>query len=176
MVAACAVIAGCAPSTGQEDAGPSSSSPATQSIGSSAETACDQGVGHDAPEAEAVRVLNDVAFSRLQESADPAQVGQTGLPGLRYFAKIAVSVRRGAQVAILVPPEHDEALALDWASVAAGPVSKVTFLPCASGKDQEWTTYPGGFYADETGCVTVVVEVDGRAVEQEVPLGERCPR
>lgn len=172
-VAVAAFLSACTSSTGS----PSPSAPATGGaetlVGEpTATTSCDQGVGHSEPEAGYAEILDTVVFGRLQQ---PAEIALSGEQRPRYFAKVPVWLHSGSEVVISVDPEQEGDVAVAWASYPAGPTSAVSFAPCDLDSDHEWTTYPGGFYTDQKRCVRIRVEVDGRSVQHEVPLGIRCP-
>ena len=134
-------------------------------------TSCEKIIGHDGPGRDGLRVSDSVVIHRLSPSAP---LGDSEEEGLRYFAKVPVSVRSDAEVAISVPEDSRGALAISWASSPNPPGEEVIFDPCGEGGAHEWTTYPGGFYFDEKQCATIVITVDGSSTRQRVPLGAGC--
>lgn len=179
-VVALGLAAACSSSESSDNGAPASStagdSPTTNESSSSTrptmstqKTSCEKIIGHDAPGSGGLRVLNTVVFHRLSPSAP---VGESVEPGLRYFAKVPVSVRGGAKVVVSVPDEQSRTLAVSWASSPNPPTTEVVFIPCGSG--HPWTSYPGGFYFEVKQCATVDITVDGRTARRKVPLGESC--
>ncbi|MET7304448.1 hypothetical protein [Embleya sp. NPDC005575] len=125
-----------------------------------------------APTSTTTVFLGDVALEtgrRLQT----AKAGGTEYPH-PLFAKSGLLVRDGAVVDIEVVPAPGNGTSIGWGNGRL-PARSVRVPGCTSGSTEtSWMAFPGGYYVDRPGCVTLVVRSRGLQTKVHVPVGADC--
>ncbi|WP_406279988.1 hypothetical protein [Embleya sp. NBC_00896] len=116
--------------------------------------------------------LGDVAFE-TDRTLQTSRAEGTEYPH-RLFAKSGVAVRDGAVVDIQVVPDPDNGTSVAWGS--PGPFADLLRIPgCTTGSTTDkWMAFPGGFYVDKPGCVTLIVRAHGEQTRVHIPVGAAC--
>lgn len=107
-------------------------------------------------------------FDRAQSGPDNDRSSR------RRYIKVGLLVRANTNFEIHVAPSSQSNLLIHWGNVGSSdPVSSLSIRGCES-EGAEWLAYPGGLWALDAGCVTLLVVVHGEAFERNVALGETC--
>ena len=125
------------------------------------------------PPADQSVVLNEVALPTV--SALQASPSGEADSSARLFAKAALFVDSGARFALVVPPEWVGRLTIGWGSPPQR-ASHVAVPGCqATGSQQRWLVYGGGFWVSEPACVPLLVTSGNQQQTVNIGVGASCP-
>jgi hypothetical protein len=135
---------------------------------------CNEAIASRAdPTADLSVVLNQVAlptFNALQANRS----GESD-PRARLFAKQGLFVASGTSFVLIVPAEWEGRLTIGWGS----PPQRTTHLlvsGCkATGSQERWLVFAGGFWVAEPACVPLLVKSAGQEQTVLIGVGAACP-
>ncbi|MFJ8743880.1 hypothetical protein ACIRL2_31450 [Embleya sp. NPDC127516] len=124
------------------------------------------------PTSDSTVVLGDVALETGRRLQTTKSTGTEYLHPL--FAKSGLMVRNGAVVDIEVLPAPGNGASIGWGNGQSSAVA-VRVPGCTTGSTaNSWTAFPGGYYVDRPGCLTLVVRSRGLQTKVRVPVGADC--
>jgi len=125
------------------------------------------------PPADLPVVLNQVALPTV--SALPANRSGEPDPNARLFAKQGLFVASGASFALLVPAEWVGRLTIGWGRPALRTTHLLVSGCKATGSQERWLVFAGGFWVGEPACVPLLVKSAGQEQTVLIGVGAACP-
>jgi hypothetical protein len=124
------------------------------------------------PPADLPVVLNQVALPTV----NALQANRSGEsdPSAGLFAKQGLFVASGASFVLLVPAEWVGRLTIGWGT---GPrTTHLRVSGCkATGSQERWLVFAGGFWVGEPACVPILVKSAGQEQTVLIGVGAACP-
>lgn len=145
-------------------------------IAGSSTVRCGSYIDRQAPAPDLEVVLGSVALPTAPK-ASALQTAPSGepQPALRLYAKTGLAVRSGARIEIEVPAGMRNRLAIGWGGAPSTPSWLIRIrCPPVAGRPV-WYAYAGGYWLPRTGCLSLIVRVNGREQRVHVGLGTPCP-
>ena len=159
-----ATVVGCAPNP--PPTAPPSPAPADDRP---AETLrCDESI--DAVDELPPSFTSVLDVAALPAIAKDAAAQQVDMREDDVFSKLALLVRAGTELEVLVPAGSP--VQLHWTN-HGDPVARVIVPKCASA--HAWVVFAGGVYAPAKGCLDLVVKQGGREAVVHAGIGAPCP-
>ena len=131
--------------------------------------------GEQASPPEGFTVYFDaVALPAAPKYASALQTSSSGPgPSTRLWAKIGLWYRPDVAFEIVVPDQPAGRLAVGWGAPALpGPGALHDACPNAQ---HDWVALPGGYWASQTMCATVVVRSGNEEQQAKIGVGAPCP-
>jgi hypothetical protein len=140
----------------------------------SATLGCNDAIASKAdPPADLPVVLNQVALPTV--NALRANRSGESDPSARLFAKEGLFVASGASFALLVPAEWVGRLTIGWGSPGQRTTRFYVSGCKASGSQERWLVFAGGFWVAEPACVPLLVKSAGQEQTVLIGVGAACP-
>jgi hypothetical protein len=97
-------------------------------------------------------------------------------PNAQLFAKAGLFVKPGSNFELVVPRALRGRLTISWAG--APNTLRLRVAGCNAPADSPrkiWIGFPGGYFAPEPACVSVLVKSAGRTARAPIGIGVPCP-
>lgn len=140
----------------------------------SAQLGCRDAIASRAdPPADMSVVFNHVALPTV----NALQANRSGEsdPSARLFAKQGLFVASGASFALIVPAEWVGRLTIGWGSPGPRTTHLLVSGCKATGSQERWLVFAGGFWVGEPACVPLLVKTAGQEQTVLIGVGAACP-
>jgi hypothetical protein len=136
---------------------------------------CSQAIDSELRPSTASRVVLGVVALPTSDAAPVAlQTSLSGEPdrSARLFAKQGLEIKIGAAFEIVVPDEVANRFSIGWGS--PGRRTRHLVVPGCDGSP-DWLAYAGGYWAQQVGCMPLLVTAGGQEQRVLIGVGAPCP-
>lgn len=136
----------------------------------------DTDVFESLPDGFAISDIDQLALADVQAH----QIGRQGAPGdpdsARRFAKIALAVKNGARLTLLIHTESQGNALMTWGDRNSSNLGFGVDITACDEPADGWSMYPGGLWVLEPAYVRLIVQSQAEEpTTLDLPVGTTCP-